>query len=473
MNVNAKTCIKTLIEYSRPIERLLDYQIRNQCETIPVDIFQTYVRELLQDVKIQLKDAANLSRVVNEITESYSIAALQRHDYVIVDEGNRAIALNGFVDSLFRHIVDKMLVKPIPERKFRQHEKTLSDIIKDSAAFNAKNQSSREVEIEYIQEFLREVKSDFSSNLLAIETHSENLSQLIESDEHELSKRELMNKIVELCDKYIEPFFRFLQASYKRASFIEKMGQLQQFFAREGFVYEANDINRFIIHFKKYLDEIKVVYDRVNSYRRKSKQDLRVFNAFEKAFNDLNDAVLSVLDGKRVANKLESSRFHTPYTHLDGMLNSKKRFSSGFNADHVRRHFASIENKLLLEINNRSLIEECEVDEDMLQRLATEQAARHEVTKQQREHKSRINMILRRYQAFFRSPSDEDLMQRVYKVLKKHLPDDIFSGYTVLMAYFHIRSSYVKTVRVGFNQRCYFIDTNSNIKYVYRPVYAM
>lgn len=473
MNVNAKTCIKTLIEYSRPIERLLDYQIRNQCETIPVDIFQTYVRELLQDVKIQLKDAANLSRVVNEITESYSIAALQRHDYVIVDEGHRAIALNGFIDSLFRHIVDKMLVKPIPERKFRQHEKTLSDIIKDSAAYNAKNQSSREVEIEYIQEFLREVKSDFSSNLLAIETHSENLSQLIESDEHELSKRELMNKIVELCDKYIEPFFRFLQASYKRASFIEKMGQLQQFFAREGFVYEANDINRFIIHFKKYLDEIKVVYDRVNSYRRKSKQDLRVFNAFEKAFNDLNDAVLSVLDGKRVANKLESSRFHTPYTHLDGMLNSKKRFSSGFNADHVRRHFASIENKLLLEINNRSLIEECEVDEDMLRRLAKEQAARHEVTKQQREHKSRINMILRRYQAFLRSPSDEDLMQRVYKVLKKHLPDDIFSGYTVLMAYFHIRSSYVKTVRVGFNQRCYFIDTNSNIKYVYRPVYAM
>jgi len=472
MNVNAKTCIRTLIEHSRPIERMLDYQIKHHCETIPVDIFQAYVRDLLQNIKVQHKGSQNLSRILNEATESYSLAALQRHDYVIVDEGNRAIALNGFIDSLFRHIVDKMLIKPIPERKFRQHEKTLGEIIKDCSAYNAKSKSEREVEIEYIQEFLRGVKSDFSSNLLAIETHSDNLSQLIEKDEAELSKRELMAKIVELCDKYIEPFFRFLQASYKRSSFIEKMGQLQEFFARQGFVYEANDINRFIIHFRKYIDEIKVIYDRVNSYRRKGKQDLRVFNAFEKAFHDMSDASLSVLDGKRVANKLESSGFHKMYTQLDGMLDSKRRVMPGLNADHIIRHFSQIENKLLIEVNQTDKMEEREVDEEMLARLAKEQAERNRITKKQREDKNLINAILRRYQKYLRTPSQEDLMLRVYKVLRKHLPEDIFSGYVVLMAYFHMRSSHVRNVEIGFNRRRYFIDEKNHIKYIYRPVYA-
>ena len=160
------------------------------------------------------------------------------------------------------------------------------------------------------------------------------------------------------------------------------------------------------------------------------------------------------------------------YTQLDGMLDSKRRVMPGLNADHIVRHFSQIENKLLIEVNQTDKMEEREVDEEMLARLAKEQAERNRITKKQREDKNLINAILRRYQKYLRTPSQEDLMLRVYKVLRKHLPEDIFSGYVVLMAYFHMRSSHVRNVEIGFNRRRYFIDEKNHIKYIYRPVYA-
>lgn len=474
MSVNAKTCIRILIEHSKPIEDMLEYLARNNCESIPTNVFQVYVKKLLENIDLQMANSPHRSRVKFEITESYDIKTLQRHDYIIVDEGKNLISLNDFVDSLFRHIVDKMLLKPIPERKFRQHENNLSVIINESKRFNTKNKLEREAEIEYIKEFLRSVKSDFSSNLIAIDTHSDNLSKLIESNNKEYSKRDIMREIVTLCDKYIEPFFRFLQTTTRNQNaFIYKLSKLQDFFDAQGFVHEANDINRFIIHFSKYIDEIKVIYDRINDYRRKGQQDLLVFNAFEHAFNNLKNCAQSVLDGKTIKNTLDSSEFHHQYSKLASMPDSRKRMIGGIDLKYIVNNAREIETFLMMESNKEATVSEVILDDIKLAEIAAKQEAQNRTSQKHRKNKMLITAIIKKYLTYLCAPSDdEDLIQKIYKVLKKHFPQDEFSGHLVIVAYYHIRNNQVKNIETGFNRRRYFIDQKSNIKYIYRPVFA-
>jgi hypothetical protein len=475
MNVNARTCMTTMLKYSKPVEDVLEYLNRNGCESVPTHTFQLYVKDLLDSIELQLGASDSLKRVKFEIAESYDIRTLKNHGYIILDEGKNLMSLSDFVDTLFRHIVDKMLLKPIPERKFRQHENNLSVIINESKRFNSKSKLERDAEIEYIKEFLRTVELDFSSNLSAIETHSGNLSKLIESKETNYSKRDIMEEIVVLCDKYIEPFFRFLQTTNKaRSGFISKLDKLQDFFEHEGFHYEANDINRFIIHFSKYIDEIKVIYDKINEYRRKGQQDLLVFNAFEQAFNALKESAESVLDGKTIKNSLESSNFHQSFSKLNGLMEGKKRQLGGINIRYIKKHPKEIENFLLLESNTAPTMTEVLLDDAALERMAKLQKERNKVTQRNNKNKMKITAIMHKYRTYLSAPSqDEDVMQKTYKVLKKHMPEDQLTGHMVLMAYFHLRNNQNKKVSTGFNRRRFFIDVAANVKYVYRPVFII
>jgi hypothetical protein len=464
-----------MINNSRPIEEMLDYLHGNNSESIPIHIFQIYVKRLLENIELQHANSPHLKRIKFEIIESYDVQTLKKHDYIVIDEGKNMMSLNVFVDSLFRHVVDKMLLKPIPERKFRQHENNLSVIINESKRFNSKSKLERDSEIEYIKEFLRNVKSDFTSNLVAIDTHSDNLSKLIESGDINYSKRDIMKDIGLLCDKYIEPFFRFLQTTDRsRSGFISKLGKLQDFFESEGFHYEANDINRFIIHFSKYIDEIKIIYDRINEYRRKGQQDLIVFNAFEQAFNALKKCAESVLDGKTTKNRLDSSDFHKRFTKLNGMPDSRKRLLGGIGLKYIAENASEIESFLLLDINETSKVKDVVLDEVMLKKMAKEQYEKNIIIQKNNKSKMKITAIMNKYRDYLSaSSSEEDIMQKTYKVLRKHLSKDEFSGHMVIMAYYYLRNNQNKQVSTGFNRRRYFIDHNASVRYIYRPVFVI
>lgn len=240
-----------------------------------------------------------------------------------------------------------------------------------------------------------------------------------------------------------------------------------------GLYVEEAEISKFVLNFSSYVKDIKEVYERINDYRRKGQGDLRVYNAFEKAFNALEQTVLEMQDGKLVRNNLGSNlSYLSEYPYLEDIIVSNiKPVHTANDFDGFVEQFSQIEKALLIKADVPQLTQEFKADIN-LERLMTRKAQKELVRAITQENNRTIHLIsnlLSRNIRELRKPDPEvDIISKVDHLLRSNLNN--YRPFFTLYAYIFLRKN-VKSVQVGYNQRLTLKDIDGKESITYRPIY--
>jgi len=473
--INYKTTIKYIVDYDEPFVSLIEYMDKHGVNRVPVVHFERTVKQLTDKIKV-IKDRQS----VDAISKAYSIRNLKQHNFAIHDESNETITLTKFIEMFVRNMSEKMRVKPITDKRFKAHVSTLRQIIEESDDYLSKSTHEKIVFREFLQEFLSEVKQDFETNKRAISQHTDNLSKLLKaSNEQQGTQRLIYTKIVELCERYVEPFFQFISQTEDKDGFIPTMVLLREFFAEQNMIDEEAEIGKFILNFASYTKDIQHVYNRINDYRRKGQQDLLVFNSFEKAFNGLSNIVMDMQDGLLVRNNLDNNPdFIALYSQFDdAKIDNDKYGHVSFRYSELTEHFANIEKDLLFFSKAKSKDDHSSLEID-LERLAQDKVAAQELQNRNKDSKKlilAISKLIREHLSTFNCLDEPiDIIGKIHDVLAEHI--EKYRPFFTLYAYTNIRKKLLVLekegklmVRVGYDHRRSF--EHDGIKYSYRPIF--
>jgi hypothetical protein len=475
--INYKTTIKYIVDYDEPFISLIEYMDTNSVNRIPLVIFEKFVKQLLDRVKLSQD-----KKVIDAVAKSYSVRNLKQHNFAIHDESNESIALTKFIEMFVRNMSDKMRVKPITDKRFKAHVNELNNLLGEAQNYQSNNYSDQIVFREYLQEFLSEVKQDFETNKRSITQHTDNLSQLLKASSDKPGMERLIYiKIIELCERYVEPFFQFISQTQNENGFIPTMVRLREFFSSQGMLNEEAEIGKFILNFASYTKDIQHVYNRINDYRRKGQQDLIIFNGFEKAFNHLSEIVIGMQDGLLVRNNLDNNQtfINTYKRFTDAKSDNEKHGNVSVNFSHLVDNFHNIEKDLLF-LSKGFLNEKEFIPEIDLNRLALDKRAAEEIKTRNKASRHLILQISRIIKEHFSRFDDLDgsldIIEKLHSVLSDKLEN--YRPFYTLYAYTNIRKKLLRLeergklrVRVGYNQRNKFHFQGVN--YSYRPIFIM
>lgn len=473
--INHKISLQYIIQYDLPFVEAIAFMDDTKSHRLPVPQFEQFVIRQLEIAKKQKKGLKDKAQALETLRKTYDVKNLLKHNFVFLDEGDDTITLTNFMDLLIRNMSEQMKIKPITDKKFKGHAKLLKDIVSDAQSFSGKSDSEKETFIEYIHEFFRDVKQDFETNKLSIQTQTDNLSKLL-NDAHEQSgsERIIMKEIIKLCDKYVEPFFSFIRMSRNSDGFLPTMAKLRDFFGDIGMYVEEAEVSKFVLNFSSYIKDIKEVYDRINDYRRKGQGDLRVYNAFESAFNNLEQTVLDMQDGKLVRNHLgQNLKYLGSYPYFtDIIIPNVKPVHTSLDYDGFSEQFIQIEKSWFLKANTSSTSQEHRAEID-LEKLMAQQKQKDFVKRLAKENNQTIrhisNLLSRNISALRKPDLENDLISRIDTLLRNELQN--YRPFFTLYAYIFLRKS-IKNVQVGYNSRFTIEDENGAEAFRYRPVYV-
>lgn len=471
MLINKKITLCTLIEYDSPITESLILMEINKKDTIKFSTFNQFLKLEIDRIKVKHANLPNLDTIIEKVKKCYSIVNLRNNNLVVIDDGDSSISFVSYIYDMFSELLDSMKAKPITDRIFVNHLKYLDGLIHDSSKYNAFNHIEKERYIEDIHTFLRNVKHDFDKNRNVIVDRAENLSKFFEDDfDESVNKNKVMEDIVILCEKYIEPFYSFLM-NFNPNSFIYRLKEFKAFFISNDFS-EDEEISRFIIAYASYRSDIKNVYDRINDYRRKGKTDLLVYNAFEKEFNILNNEILLLQDGKKTKNHIESSEYHKAFNHFSDLKVNNIMYSDfAIEYIHLPERFMKIEDQFLMdmdasEINNDNV--DNLLDEDEILTRIKQKEINHEITNFYFDLELKITNIISTNMNYLSKQDGVDLLQKIHHILNINIKDHKIA-YTQY-AYLILRAK-LKNITIKFNKRNKIIANNRF--YTYRPIYVL
>lgn len=471
--INYKSTIKYIVDYDEPFSALVEYMDQQSVTRVPLVFFELQVKQLIDKVK-----KGTDRQIVDAISKAYALRNLKQHNFVTHDESNESIALTKFIEIFVRNMSEKMRVKPITDKRFKAHASQLDDILSEANCYASKTETDKANFREYLQDFLSEVKQDFESNKRAITLKTDNLSKLLKSSETQGAQRLIYTKIVELCERYVEPFFQFISHTQDKNGFIPTMVRLREFFAEQEMLDEEAEVGRFILNFASYTKDIQHVYDRINDYRRKGQQDLIVFNGFEKAFNHLSEIVMGMQDGLLVRNDLQNNQdFIITYKQFDNAKTvNEKHGNVSINYIDLIEHFANIEKDLVFSSRRNSQYSPLSQDIN-LERLALDKESASLLRARNHKNKQLIlkisKLIKQHFSSFNKLEGPMDIIGNIHKVLSANIED--YRPFFTLYAYTNIRKKLLAVekqglirVCVGYDQRYTF--AYKGINYKYRPI---
>lgn len=465
--LNKTKTLETLLIFKDPIIKSIQNMDIINSHYVNKDYFNILVNEQVEIVK----GLNEKKQIIEQIKNAYSVKNLISHRLVSFDEGENKLSFVSYLEDMFRDISEDIKPKPITRRTFLDHLNNLDNLLKDSYNYESYSEIEKELFIEDLKKKLNIIKQDFEKNKNIIENEADNLSRFLEDDTNDInSKREMMSEIIALSDKYIEPFFNFLQERNNKNGFISKMKKIKMFFDDLDDTIESWEINRFIINFKSYDKEILSVYNKINDYRRKGREDLAVYNAFEKAFIDLNNTAEDLLDGLLIKNTLESSEFHHSFDLLTSIkVENFKKNEISMDYEDLSTRFDKIEESLL--IDKDKTIEEVlnNIDEDKLELLKKTESLFDKKGKVNIENTNTISAILGANMAnLMKNDEKYDIIHKIHTILSRNMTN--YDTFFTVYAYNSIRKR-INNVKVGYNERKQLKHKNSI--YEYRPVYNL
>jgi hypothetical protein len=471
MIVNTEQTIITLIENKKVILDALDYMDNINSNQINITQFDIFVSNQMDLIKKQYSGKHVNNKLYN-IELAFSIKNLRKHNLIQVDDSNGRIDFVDYIEDMFKALQDNSKVKPITNRIFIQHSNNLISIIEDSYKFESFSNLDKEVFFEDLRNFLKNVKQDFEKNINTIIGKSNSLSSYLDDKiDSSINKQKVMQQIVELCDKYIEPFFNFLSTSKNKDGFVNNLVKLKVFFKNQDMNIEEQEVSRFIMSFGSYHKDIKSVYEQINEYRRKGQKDLILFNSFESAFKELDEYIMAMQDGKMTKNYLDISNYHENYNNFDNIkTNNITRSEINCDYDNFVQNFDQIEKTSLIDINDEDKAELPNIlNQEDLDIIALKDEYIRNVATMNNKTTSKISRILSRNSQELRKADDTyDIYHKLHVILSKNIEN--YKPFYVLYAYTHLRKS-LTNVRVGHNIRKNI--KHDNKKYNYRPVYSV
>jgi hypothetical protein len=471
MFINKTNTIATLVYYNKPIIHSLEYMDSINSNQINTTQYELFVAKELDNIKKLLSNKENFKSTINTIEKSFSVGNLKKHNLIQVDDSNGRIDFVDYIDGLFRALQSEYKIKPITNRVFVQHNNNLNEIINDSYKFDSLSDNDKELFFEDLRYFLKKVKQDFEKNITTITSKAKHLSSYLNDDiDSSINKQQIMNQIIELCDKYIEPFFKFLSTSKNKNGFVNNLVKLKIFFEKKDMNIEEQEVSRFIMSYSSYHQDIKLIYEQINEYRRKGQKDLILFNAFEAAYLDLDKEIMSLQDGKLKNNYLDTSDFHLKYNVLDNIkTNNVSRVETSINYTKVIDHFDQIEDTLLidLKIDDAPIITDSLDQGELTSLMLKDEYARNKGTMNSKLTAKISKVINVNSHNILKKDNDIDVMHKLHVILEKNIEN--YKPFYVLYAYTNIRKR-IKDVRVGYNIRKTIVSENKI--YRYRPIYS-
>ncbi|MBM24249.1 MAG: hypothetical protein CL760_00875 [Chloroflexi bacterium] len=465
--LNKIKTLETLLLFKNPIIKSIQRMDSIKNNYVDKTNFQIFIKEQITIVE----NLNEKKQVVEQIKNAYSLKNLISHRLINFDDGEDKLSFTSYIEDMFRDISEDIKPKPITRRTFLDHINNLDNLIKDSYDYHSYNKIEKELFVEDLKRKLNVIKQDFEKNKNIIENEADNLSQFLEDDTKDIkSKREMMTKIIELSDKYIEPFFNFIQERRNKEGFISKLKKIGLFFEELDDTIEAYEISRFVLNFKGYNKEIFNIYEKINDYRRKGREDLTVYNAFEKAFNNLHETSEELLDGLLVRNTLESSNFHESFNLLSSIkANNFKKTDISMNYDDLSSRFDKIEETLLIDKDKTEEEIEHEIDDEKLKSLEKIETLFDKKGKINIQNTQLISDIIGVNMKNLMTKDDKyDIIYKLHTILSSNMSNyDVF--FTVY-AYNSIRKR-INNVKVGYNERNR-LKVDDKI-YEYRPVYNL
>lgn len=465
--LNKTKTLETLILFKDPIIKSIQNMDVINSHYVNKDYFNILVKEQVDIVR----GLSEKKQLVEQIKNAYSVKNLISHRLVSFDEGENKLSFVQYLEDMFRDISEDIKPKPITRRTFLDHLNNLDNLLRDSYSYESYSKIEKELFIEDLKKKLNIIKQDFEKNKNIIENEADNLSRFLEDDTNDTnSKREMMSEIISLSDKYIEPFFNFLQERNNQDGFISKMKKIKMFFDDLDDTIESWEINRFIINFKSYDKEILSVYNKINDYRRKGREDLAVYNAFEKAFINLNNTAEDLLDGLLIRNTLESSDFHKSFDLLNSIkVGNIKKNEISIDYNDLSARFDKIEESILIGKDKTIAEVQSEIDVDKLDILKKTECLFDKKGKINIENTKIISAILGvNMPNLMKDDNKYDIIHKIHTILSRNMKN--YETFFTVYAYNSIRKR-ISNVQVGYNERK-LLKHNNKI-YEYRPVYNL
>jgi hypothetical protein len=471
--LNKTTSIKIFLDFKIPIMKTLEYMDALTTNKISFVRFDLLVKEQIDFAENNLDSGKEKTKKIENIKKAYNLKNLRINNFVLVDDSNETFSFVTYIEDMFRDLADSMKVKPITNRVFIGHHKQVKDILADRYRFQSFNENEESIFLEDIQNILNHIKQDFEKNKRVIIERADNLSSFLENNKNEMINREkIMKEIINLCDKYVEPFFSFLKTVNNPDGFMSALKELNLFFIEIDRDVEAMEIKKFMINYKSYYQDISNIYKKINDYRRKGQDDLVIYNSFESAFNNLQQFSSSIQDGLLINNHLEATDYQSRFDLLNDIkINNFKTSSISANYSEFVDRFLQIENSLLIEAPEDSIDENSKIiDENIINERKKIDDLFAITSKLNADLTQQIACVIGEHITILKEKDYSfDLITKIHKILKVNIAD--YEPFFTVYAYNSLRKNEITNVRVGFNERKKI--TVNNVIYEYRPIYSM
>lgn len=483
--LNKKNSISTFLLYPKPMIETIKLMDQLKSTSINIHTFNSFVKDSIHhysessetktgSIIVSKKDIDNMSM-------AYSIDNMLANGLIGRNDNDNTIYFpNKYLLDMFRDIFSSQKYGISQNLKigldFQDYLTKLKDLHKKLKNKQSLSSIDQEEIFYHCEKILDSVRCDLDNNFKNIKDISENISQKNENDSIQ-NKMLMIDNINNLNNKNIEPFKNFLSQD---SGIINILTKIRKELDGNDQLQQAREINLYIITINSYYQSLIKIYEKINAYIRKNKDDIELYQAFEKSFNKVKDIVDDINDGRLINYTLESNNLldHFDFKEIYNIKNTKIN-KKNINIDY---------SKIILRFDQIcESVEEHIQEEEIKKEEKKKEFDSNHIKNIENKHKKDNDTSYEKYliRTGFRDvinshidmlkekDLDTDLITKIDNLLKENV-ENYYSGY-ILEAFQLVEKVFNKMNvkrKIAFNERK-SIELENRGTYIYIPEYCL
>lgn len=356
--LNAKKCFQLLIEHNKFFNTFLVYMDENNTKDIPVIEFLTISQDYVSKIRDRF-DKNDLDRLITFL----NIKVLEKNKFIICSKNNNHQYFNfaKHIEETLRHISEdySLKINLKTEGVFKDHKESLKRKISEFNEYNILSENERLMYKKDLINVFQNIRHNFREHMESIENRSQTLSNTIQKNS--TSKKDTIKELIVFNEQYIEPFLYFIKDNENdKNSFSEIIKDISRkiYSIDEHLAFE---INNFTINFSKYKDKLSIIISKINEYKRQNEEEIKLFNAIEKGFNEILELVKERNDGRKINYQLITSDFHKKFDFLNKILSNDNNLIKIESYNNISKNIINLEKDLQVEYRVDEAVNEIEI----------------------------------------------------------------------------------------------------------------
>lgn len=310
--LNKKNSISTFLLYPKPMIETIKLMDQLKSTSVNIHTFNSFVKDAIyhynKNSETKTGNIIVSKKDIDNISMAYSIDNMLSNGLIGKNDNNNTIYFpNKYLLDMFRDIFSSQKYGMSQNLKigldFQDYLTKLKDLHKKLKNKQFLSLTDQEEIFYHCEKILDSVRCDLDNNFKNIKDISENISQHNENESIK-NKILLIENINKLNNKNIEPFKNFLSQD---SGVINILTKIRKELDGNDQLQQVREINLYIITINSYYQSLIKIYEKINAYIRKNKDDIELYQAFEKAFNKVKDVVDDINDGRLINYTLESN----------------------------------------------------------------------------------------------------------------------------------------------------------------------